>query len=365
VTSTRLTGFVTMTSDSAARNCNRERSKAMRFSRQIKVWAHATGLVVGCVSMLTAQTPIPDELKQLYAENSSFISDQIKIAEDVGQPAAKRIDAFELLRSRFPRAALDPAVKLASDPNADVAVEGVAYLSSVVVMMNHGPSLDSHGDHGSNDPIMRAVNALRTAVSDDRREVREVAAASLASLNDEPAIKTVKQSVDQGRMQDTEALRYMTLSKQSVAAPYVADFLGSGSTAAQSEAISYLGTSPEYRVMIRDSYLKNQSAPVELRTAAASVLAKTDPEIGTYAPGLVADPSLPTAVFNGLISNIDTKQSPSVIERVFKEAAESQAGTKDTAKTASIVNSLERVQSLRPDLKLDSISASVRSLKTE
>jgi hypothetical protein len=335
------------------------------------MWKSRTvgGCVVGAAATIVAfqvwsadaQVPLPDDLVSLYSENAPFIRSQISIAEDRAQPAGRRIDAFDLISVRFPRAALDPAIRLATDASTEVAADALRFLSAVVVM--HGPSPAATAD----DPAAKAIGALRRAVTDERQQIREIAAVALSSSNDESTIATLKQAYDGGKISESEAIRYMTLAKTSVAGKYVADFLenGNASLNSKSEAIAYLGTNSDYRAKIRDSYLQNNSAPVELRSAAAQVLAKSDPAFGSYAAALVADPSLPTPVFTGVVNNLNARLPAAVVQEVLTKAVESQVNnqSKDSAKTEALSNSVKRVQALRPDVRFDGISAAMRALE--
>jgi hypothetical protein len=321
----------------------------------------AATIVAFQVGFADAQAPLPDDLANFYSENAPFIGSQISIAEDRALPADRRTNAFDLISVRFPRAALDPAIRLATDTSTEVAADALRFLSAAVVM--HGASPAANAD----DPAAKAIGALRRAVMDERQQIRGIAAVALSSLNDEPTIAAVKQAYDGGKISESEAIRYMTLARTSVAGKYVADFLenANASLNSKSEAIAYLGSSTDYRAKIRDSYLQNSSAPVALRSAAAQVLARSDPAFGSYAAALVADPSLPTPVFTGVVSNISAKLPPSVVQDILTKAAESQANgqTKNAAKTEAVLNSVKRVQTLRPDGMFDGLSAAVRALE--
>jgi hypothetical protein len=80
---------------------------------------------------------------------------------------------------------------------------------------------------------------------------------------------------------------------------------------------------------------------------------------------LVADPSLPTPVFTGVVNNLNARLPAAVVQEVLTKAVESQVNnqSKDSAKTEALSNSVKRVQALRPDVRFDVISAAMRALE--
>lgn len=305
-----------------------------------------------------AQTSVPAELKNYYEQNSAGIAASISIAEDRKQSTKARLDAFDALRIAYPRAALDTAIKLSKDDVAEIAIEATTFLTSILVMMNHGPTLDSH-DHGSNDQsVAKTVAALRKTLNDPRQNVREVAAASLASLNDEPTLKALENAFKAHKVSDVEALRYITLAKPTVAAEYVAPFLNSGSIKAKSEAVSYLSSVEQYRNVVK-GYLVNTNTPIEIRAAAAKGLARHDPKFGSYAPALVMNPKLPSAVFNSLVSEMSNQLPPRDVQNVLNKAVQSPL---DQNKFEAVSKSINRYEAVRPDIDLGSVAGSLKRL---
>jgi hypothetical protein len=307
---------------------------------------------------LRAQNAVPAELQGYYEANQSLIDRIRGVAEDSSRPVEERQKAFENLRIGFPRAALDTAIKLSSSDSSPLAVDATTFLASVVVMMNHGPTLDSHDAHDGDQSVAKAVAGLRKASSDRRQEVREIGAASLASLNDEPTLKMVQSSYKERKISDVEALQYITLAKPDVGAGYAADFLDKSSTKAQSEAISYLSANEQYRGKIK-GYLLNENAPVEIRAAAAKGLARNDPAFGAYAPGLVANSKLPSPVFSGLVSEMSGKLSADVVENVLSKAIQ---GRPDKTKLDTLKDSIIRYEAVRPELDTGALQNSIKRL---
>jgi hypothetical protein len=335
----------------------------MRLSNHFAVYFSAVASLAAIPGYGQAQNDImPSEVKAYYDANTSLISTNKLVAEDITKPAAERLKAFQTLSVRFPFATLDTAIKLAADSNLDLALEGVNFLSSAVVMMNHGPSMESHDKHAVNDPVARALGALRVSMQDRRPEIRDIASASLTSLNDEQSLKWLTRAYEKGVISDTEAVRYMTLAKPSVASPYIAPFLEKGSVEAQTQVISYLGATEQYRKKILDDYLLNPAAQIELRAVAAKTLAKSDPAFGSYATALIGDPKLPAPVYAALVSDINPNLPPKVISDIFGKAAKSQLKNKDPAKASALNDSVKRYEALRPDVNLEAYQAPLRRL---
>jgi HEAT repeat protein len=335
----------------------------MRSSLKIAVgFSVAASALCAPLSLASGQTAIPADLQRYYDENQEAIKPLIAIIGDKKAPAEKRLAAFDQLRVGYPRAALDPAIALVNDENVELATTAVTFLSSIVVMMNHGPGL-ANAHHGGDDSIAKAVDALRKAIQDQRQPVREIAAASLASLNDETALKSVQASFAAKKISDVEALQYITLAKPEIGAGYVAGFLDKSSLKAQSQAISYLSSSAEYRGRIK-KYLLNEAAPVEIRAAAAKGLARNDPQFGNYAAALVANSKLPSPVFDNLVSEMGRDVPASDMKNVLTNAikAQSEKGTPDALRIETLKDSITRYEAVRPELDSAPLQNSLRTL---
>lgn len=330
----------------------------MNSSGWIAIYLSATASLAALVPPAAGQTAVPAELQEYYDSNAVAIKESIATAQDPRAPIDARRTAFERLRIGYPRAALEPAVKLSTDENLALAVDATTFLASAVVMMNHGATLDSHDAHSDDQSVPKAVTALRKSSLDPRPEVREIAAASLTSLNDEPTLKALQLSYKNKKVSDVEALRYITLAKPSVGAEYAAPFLGNGSVKAQSEAISYLSSSDQYRGKIK-GYLLDEKEPVEIRAAAAKGLARNDPAFGSYAPALVANSKLPAPVFNGLVSEMSPKLSSKVVKDVLSKALEAPL---DKTKYDAMSKSIDLYEALRPEIDVGPLQGSLKRL---
>jgi hypothetical protein len=346
----------------------------MTLSRRLPYSLSAFVSVVLALNVIAAEKLLaaPDALQTLYMQNAAEIDAIIKAVFDKSLPVDKRVDAFQTLRINYPRAALDPAVKLVVDEQTPLALEGVQFLSAAIVMMNHATApipnrtvgsaperVDHDQLHAGDKTISKALAALRLALRDGRLEIREVAAASLASFNDESGLKILQQAYQSKKIPDTEAVKYFTLARPSTGARYVEEILEGGSVAAQSEAISYLSPLDKYQGRIRENYLINEKAPLPLRVAAAKALSKNDVKFGSYAPKLVSNPELPTQVFDGLVSdvNLNPRLEEKTVQEIFSKAIASKPNTE---KTLSLSKSLERLEASRPELDVSGLQTSLR-----
>jgi hypothetical protein len=330
----------------------------MNNSSWIAICFSTTASLAALTQPATGQTSVPTELQSYYENNASAIKDLVAAAEDPKAAVDVRQKAFERLRIGYPRVALDTAVKLSTDENLALALDGTTFLSSAVVMMNHGPTLDSHDIHSGDPSVPKAVAALRRSSLDSRQEVREIAAASLASLNDEPTLKALQQSYKKNKVSDVEALRYITLAKPSVGAEYAATFLADASVKAKSEAISYLSSTEQYRGKIK-GYLLNEKEAVEIRAAAAKALARNDPTFGNYAPALVSNSKLPAPVFSGLVSEMSASLSSKVVTDVLSKALQAPL---DKFKYDAMSKSIIRYEALRPEIDVTPLQGSLKRL---
>jgi hypothetical protein len=276
------------------------KSKAFQFSIFLVV-CQSINSVYGQAVFSTGDFRIPEHARQFYSTNQSFILSLLAVAEDPTQASDARLEALQKLESRFSFALIEPAIRLTSDPNVQVAVEAVNFLASTLV----GHSLPKLG----NDPSFPTVEALRRAAISDREEIRRAAAPVLASLNDDVTIKAIEQLYEKGNIPDVEATRYMTLASPPLASSYLAEILGKGSLKARLDAIAYLGSVPQYQPRVQSDYLQNKAAPPELRAAAAQVLAKNDRRFSQYAPDLASDQSLPRNVIAEISKNTGTMKS--------------------------------------------------------
>ena len=306
-----------------------------------------TSVLIAAPPSIHAQTAqVPEELRDFYASNAGLLSDLVRTATDTGRPVADRLAAFRRVRLSFSHAALDPALLLVADENAALAVEAARFLAAQITMMNHGAA-SGHDHQAADDPVARAREALRHALSDRRQEVRSIAATTLASMGDQVALERLSEAYQKGQIKDGEAVSYLTLAEAGVGASYVEKVLQNGSVAARSEAISYLAPLPQYRTRIRDQYLLDDKSNTDLRATAARVLAKSDPQFGTYAFTLTSEPNLPIPVFESIVTGV-VQQGGAALDR---------------GRIDALSKTVDRFQAARPGADLDSLKIQLRTLR--
>lgn len=146
-------------------------------------------------------------------------------------------------------------------------------------------------------PDEQAHRALLHALMDARAAVRAQAAKTLASASDEAALSVIETGIESGLFSESEAVNYFGLADIKVGGPYLLRRLARGSPGVKALAVQYLGTSPAYRLLVRDKVFLSSAADPLSRAAAATVLSQYDPAFGTYALIVTLDPNLPEQVF--------------------------------------------------------------------
>jgi hypothetical protein len=241
-------------------------------------------------------------LAQRYSEGVEEIQALRAIALDEGKESDERIAALRELTRKYPDAVLTPAAELVTDTDTPVAVFAAQRLASAAVMSDHPATYENHE---AVPPYLRlmmwrhrvAREGLRRIIEDPRPEVRGIAAASLATLSDSVALDKIEAGRNSGLYSDTEATNYFGLADPEVGVPHMQEILKEGSPEAQATAVSYLGSNPAYQELVREQYLFNSDAPVQVRSAAAAALGQYDSSFTSYATTLTANPDLPPEVY--------------------------------------------------------------------
>jgi hypothetical protein len=225
------------------------------------------------------------ELAQFYKSNAEEIEELVAQADSVNDTKA-RLAAFQALGFKYPLVAEVIARQYVEDSDEKIALVAIEMLRASLVMSDH---THIHGDALSPavqfvaDMHAASTIALRTALDDERKVVRDAAASFLASLSDRPALDLIAAATERGLYTDLEAANLFTLARGPIGQQYVQLYLGSGDDQAQQTAIAYLGFFPEYQEQIRTTYFANRDASVETRAAAAETLSKYDPRFPEYA----------------------------------------------------------------------------------
>lgn len=230
---------------------------------------------------------INPDLEDYYKKNSEEIQNIQKNIKDTKRSEEQRLADFKKLRSKYPDPAFLSAVELISDSSQKIATFSVSLLGAAAVMSDHRMT-----DAGHLSPVDAYVMkrhevaraALRKAQSDERRDVRNNATRTLASLSDEVGLQNIVAGSQQGRYSEIEAVNHFGLAKREVSSKLIQPYLASKTPDAQAAAIGFLASIPEFRNQIRDEYLLNSKAPLESRLAAAAHLAP-DPVVALLVLG--------------------------------------------------------------------------------
>ncbi len=220
-----------------------------------------------------------------------------------------RLAALEVLTSKYPHAAEVMARSLVRDASEDVALYAVRILKAATVMGDHRAMRVGKSELPRVLHMMKrheeSISALREAISDGRRRIRNEAASYLASLSDEPTLEFIAADKT-GLYSDVDAANLFTLAGGEVGEKYLERYVGQGDLEAQRTAITYLGAIPAYQQQIRSKYFLNSNAPIEARVDAARTLSTYDSGFAEYAApvmanSLVVDPGLYVATVTGYV----------------------------------------------------------------
>jgi hypothetical protein len=113
---------------------------------------------------------------------------------------------------------IDIAITLISDSGAPLeeATEAAIFL---------GEQAEEAEGNPTDDLSHKIIDALRNSLNDNRPEIRDPAASSLASNGDIIALETLEKIHNDGKISDIEFLLYVTLSPTIAGAPFVIDVL--------------------------------------------------------------------------------------------------------------------------------------------
>jgi hypothetical protein len=129
---------------------------------------------------------------------------------------------------------VDLAIKLIKNPAAPLeeSTEAAIFLGELAEEAEGNPT----------DRLSRKIiDALRYSLNDDRPEIRDPAASSLASNGDIIALETLEKNHKAGKISDIEFLLYVTLSPSKAGAPFVIGLLDKNvSEDVQKLALGYL-----------------------------------------------------------------------------------------------------------------------------
>jgi hypothetical protein len=240
----------------------------------------------------TLTSLINPDLADYYKKNDEEIQKLVKSVKDTSRKEDERLTDFRKLRSKYPDPTLSTAVELVGDRSEKIAGFAVSVLGAAAVMSDHRMPEAVHQSPVDAYVMKKhevARAALRKAQADERRDVRNRATRSLASLSDEIGLQNVVIGSQQGRYSEIEAVNHLGLAKREVSGKLIQPYLASRTLDAQAAAVSFLATAPNYQRQIRDEFLLNPKAPLESRLAAAAQLAQ-NPDIALLILGNAQTP---------------------------------------------------------------------------
>jgi len=129
---------------------------------------------------------------------------------------------------------IDIAIKLIKNPGAPLeeSTEAAIFL---------GELAEEAEDNATDSFSRKIIDALRDSLNDDRPEIRDPAASSLAANGDIIALETLEKIHKNGKISDIEFLLYVTLSPSKAGAPFVIGLLDKNVSAdVQKLALGYL-----------------------------------------------------------------------------------------------------------------------------
>jgi hypothetical protein len=129
---------------------------------------------------------------------------------------------------------IDIAIKLIKNPGAPLeeSTEAAIFL---------GELAEEAEDNATDSLSRKIIDALRNSLNDDRPEIRDPAASSLAANSDIIALETLEKIHKNGKISDIEFLLYVTLSPSKAGAPFVIGLLDKNVSAdVQKLALGYL-----------------------------------------------------------------------------------------------------------------------------
>lgn len=295
----------------------------------------------------------PDISSHYRANSNSIVALRDAVLNEIDGEV--RLQAFRHLVTRYPLAGLPMAVELVADGYAPLAVLATRFLASQATMSDHtmsGHTMSVGLDMPPSVTDMVRVHTiarqgLLTALDDERPDVWSEAAATLASLSDERALRKIVEGAKSGSYPANEAINYLALSRQEVGSPYIEDFLGPDEPGVEASAVAYLMDDQSYQSRMISEYLLNPEASATARTAAAQTLAVSDPEqFQYYATAILADPATSAPVYDATLESYLASQPEITTEQVGRW-----------------LGLIERYEQANPGTQLDRATGAIRALE--
>jgi hypothetical protein len=262
--------------------------------------------------------PVNPDFADYYKKNEKEILALQDGAKLKTRDESARLAEFRTLRGKYPDPALATAAELVDDKSEKIAAFAVTVLGAAAVMSDHQTPDAAHQTPIQTYAMQRhevARAALRKAQADPRKNVRDRATQTLASLSDEIGLRNIVVGAKEGRYSEIETVNHLGLAKPEVGLKLLQPYLATDKTPdVQAAAITYLANSPKYRQQIRDDFLLNPKAPMEARLVAAGRLAQ-DPRVALLVLGNAqTPPELFQETFLTYVRSAGPRHSPSQIE---------------------------------------------------
>lgn len=290
--------------------------------------------------------PMKPDLTDYYKKHDEEIQKLRKSVKDTARPEEERLADFKKLRAKYPDPALSAAVELIGDSSEKIAAFAVTLLGAAAVMSDHRMPEAGHLSPIDAYVMKRhevARAALRKAQADERRDVRNRATRTLASLSDEIGLQNIVAGSKQGRYSEIEAVNHFGLARREISGKLIQPYLASKTVGAQAAAVSFLASVPDFKNQIRDEFLLNPKAPLETRLAAAAQLAQ--------------DPG------NALLILSNSQTPPELFQETFLRYLRSGSPQYTAAQLASFDAILATYKKYNPSADMNALEKQLQFLK--
>lgn len=275
--------------------------------------ATVSGLLVSA-TMATAQpVALPEDVLShpnpsivaAYEANSENILSLYGTVINLDAGENERLAAFEELAIEYPIVSEVAARDVINDEATSVALFAVQLLKGSVVMSDHQMPSSMEGLSPLVSYIMQSHrasrNALRTAVTDPREELRGAAAGFLASLSDMETLTAISENPELYSASDAVSL--ITLASGEDGLALLEQYLETEDQAARALSVEYLAAIPEYQARIRSEVFLNSDTDDVVRQAAASSLGIYDNEFANYALIVAGEENLSPELYQSVVGN--------------------------------------------------------------
>ncbi|MEQ1826897.1 MAG: hypothetical protein ABL921_13165 [Pirellula sp.] len=290
--------------------------------------------------------PLNPDFLERYQRNAAEIKQLQDDVKNAQRSEIERFADYRKLKGKYPDHALHLARELVADTSSKIAEFAVSILGSAVVMSDHKMSHSGEKTRLEAYIMQRhefALKSLRGAQLDSRREIRNRATQTLASLSDEIGLQNIVQGAKAGRYSEIETVNHLGLAKPEISLNLIQPYLQSDSADVQAAAVHFLASSTTYRNIIRDTILLNADAPLLARLAASE-------HIGS-------DPNIALLVLN------DGKTPPELFQRTMLTYLHSGDKQYSSAELNSLRSVLETYRKDKDNVNFKELETELNKLK--